>query len=214
MLISGDVWSIHAKYAACKECSLYRNRRGSIRGSGNPSASVMFVLDRLDPGEVGGGTFPGTAHNRVLDLLMMYLGRHPGEFYYTPVTGCPPRDPRELYGEQVVPLAKNPEVVKCSERVHAEIHAIQPRVVVACGQAAAKSLMPTKAPNVQNTAGSLVEAYMKGMYVDYPVPVMLTNSLQDLSKTDPSDPTSPWDSTCQHIRSAIRLADRLIRMEK
>lgn len=213
MLNSGDVWSIHAKYAACRECSLYRNRRGSIRGSGNTRSPVVFVLDRLDPGEVGGGTFPGAEHRKVLDLMLQYAGKRSGDFYYTPVTGCPPRDPRELYNQESVPLAKNPEVVKCSDRVHAEIHAIQPKVVVACGQAAAKSLLPTKAPNVQNSAGSLVEALMKGQYVDYPVPVMLTNSLQDLIKSDPTDLTSPWETTCQHILAAIKLADQLISME-
>lgn len=175
---------------------------------------MVFVLDRLDPAEVGGGSFPGAAHRYVLDMILEYGNRELREFYVTPVTGCPTRPPVELQNEQLIPLAKTPDVVKCSERVHAEIHAIQPKVVVACGQAAARSLLPLKAPNVQNSGGSLVQAYVKGMHVDYPVPVMLTNSLQDLVKTNPEDPASPWEATCDHILTAIKLADQLILMEK
>lgn len=213
MSTSNDLWLVQAEYAACRKCGLHRNRRRSIRGEGGAGASVMFVLDRLDPREVGGGQFPGSVHRSVLELLLQYAGRRPEEFYYTPVTACPPRDPRELADEQIVPLAKGPDIVTCSPRVHAEIHAVQPKVVVACGQAAAKSLLPVRTPNIQNSAGSLVEALMRGEHVDYPVPVMLTNSLQDLAKTDPDDPASPWEATCQHILHAIQLADRLIQME-
>lgn len=212
MSISSRVWEIHAKYASCKACPLYRNRRGSIRGSGNTSAPVLFVLDRLDPAEVG-GQFPGHEHRLVLESLLAYAGREVREFYITPVTGCPTRPPMELQRAEIVPLAKNPEVVKCGERVAAEIQVIQPRVVVACGQAAVRSLIPIRAPNVQTSAGMLVEAYVRGMHVDYPVPVMLTNSLQDLAKTDPQDPASPWDQTCQHILTALDLADQLNGME-
>lgn len=192
---------------------MYRNRRRSIRSEGGAGASVVFVLDRLDPREVGGGQFPGSTHRSVLELLLQYAGRQPDEFYYTPATACPPRDPRELADEQFVPLAKNPDIVACSTRVHAEIHAIQPRVVVACGQAAAKSLLPVRTPSVMLSAGSLVETLMKGEHVEYPVPVILTNSLQDLAKSDPSDPAGPWEATCQHVLHAIQLADRLINME-
>lgn len=174
----------------------------------------MFVLDRLDPSEVGGGVFPGPAHRRVLEFLVEYAGRELKDCYVSPVVACPPRDPVTLYNEQMIPLAKNPEVVTCGERVHAEVHAIQPKIVVACGQAAAKSLLPMRTPNVQNSAGSVVQAYVRGEHVSYPVPVMLTASLQDLVKIDANDTPGPWESASQHILDAFNLADQLIRMEK
>lgn len=173
----------------------------------------MFVLDRLDPQEVGGGRYPGTIHQQVIELLLDYAREQAVSYYVTPVIGCPPRDPYTLYNEQVIPLPKTPEIVACSARVHAEIHAVQPRVVVACGQAAARSLLPTKTPDVLSSAGSVVEAYVRGEHVAYPVPVVLTMSLHDLAKVEPDGTPGPWDDTYRHFLTALDLVDQLKRME-
>lgn len=210
MQISDDLLRLREDYAACKECPLHKYRRQSIKGAGNTTdPRVMFILDRFDPRDVSYGYVlqdPNGQRN-VLDTILSYLGRRPEDYYYSPIVACPPRYIHTI--EDMAPLPKTPEVVKCGERVALEVAYLQPHVVIACGQSAVKSALPKQTPQVLTSAGSMFPMMVPGQYVPYPVPVLITHSLHTLSKLPPDDQPELWHKTCEHISAALQVADRL-----
>lgn len=109
----------------CRRCVLSKTRRNIVFGVGNPEADLMFV------GEAPGGEedrlgepFVGPAGRR-LDMWLETLGLRREQVYIANVLKCRPpgnRDPRPQ------------EIAKCSPFLHAQIRAIEPKVLVALGR--------------------------------------------------------------------------------
>lgn len=116
----------------CRRCPLAATRRNIVFGVGDPDADLMFVGEA--PGaeeDRRGEPFVGAAGQR-LDQWIAHLGLRRDQVYIANVLKCRPpnnRDPRPL------------EIERCSPFLHAQIRAIEPKILVALGRFAGSLLL-------------------------------------------------------------------------
>jgi uracil-DNA glycosylase len=196
------------RYAQCEACLLHRYRRIAVRSIGNETGPlVVFILDRLEPQDLYRGQILQGDQQNVLEVLLSFLKRDYRNYYYVSPVACPTRWIHTI--DDLVPLPKVPEVMSCRPRVLSEIGYLQPHVVVACGQSAVKCALPKKTPQVLMSAGSMFPMSVPGHHVPYQVPVMVTNSLHTLGRLPEAEQAELWHETCQHLYSAISVAEQL-----
>ncbi len=115
----------------CRRCALCEGRSSIVFGVGNPEAELMFVGEA--PGyheDRQGIPFVGRAGER-LNIWLDILKVPRDKAYIANVIKCRPpnnRDPHPV------------EVARCSPFLHAQIRAIQPKVLVALGRFAGNLL--------------------------------------------------------------------------
>ncbi len=122
----------------CTRCKLHaQGRRQIVFGVGNPSADLMFVGEAPGADEdVQGVPFVGRA-GQLLTKMIEAMGYTRDEVYIANVIKCRP------------PGNRNPdpdEIATCEPFLFRQIAAIQPKVVVALGAFAAKTLLKTDQP--------------------------------------------------------------------
>ena len=116
----------------CKLCSL--GRKQIVFGVGNPDADLMFVGEA--PGrdeDIQGVPFVGRAGQKLTQIIEA-IGLTRDDVYIANVIKCRP------------PENRNPEpdeVVSCEPFLFRQIDTIKPKVIVALGTFAAKSLLKT-----------------------------------------------------------------------
>jgi DNA polymerase len=122
----------------CTRCKLHGlGRRQIVFGVGNPDADLMFVGEA--PGhdeDVQGIPFVGRA-GQLLTKIIEAIGLTRDDVYIANVIKCRP------------PENRNPdpdEVDTCRPFLFRQIEAISPRVIVALGSLAARTLLETEAP--------------------------------------------------------------------
>jgi DNA polymerase len=119
----------------CKLCSL--GRKQIVFGVGNPHADLMFVGEA--PGrdeDIQGIPFVGRAGQKLTQIIEA-IGLTREDVYIANVIKCRP------------PENRNPEpdeVEKCEPFLFRQIDLIKPKVIVALGTFAARSLLKTDAP--------------------------------------------------------------------
>jgi DNA polymerase len=119
----------------CKLCSL--GRKQIVFGVGNPHADLMFVGEA--PGrdeDIQGIPFVGRAGQKLTQIIEA-IGLRREDVYIANVIKCRP------------PENRNPEpdeVEKCEPFLFRQIDLIKPKVIVALGTFAARSLLKTDAP--------------------------------------------------------------------
>jgi uracil-DNA glycosylase len=119
----------------CKLCTL--GRKQIVFGVGNPHADLMFVGEA--PGrdeDLQGIPFVGRAGQKLTQIIEA-IGLKREDVYIANVIKCRP------------PENRNPEldeVEKCEPFLFRQIDAIKPKVIVALGTFAARSLLKTDAP--------------------------------------------------------------------
>jgi uracil-DNA glycosylase family 4 len=130
--------TIRADIGDCTRCKLHAlGRRQIVFGVGNPAADLMFVGEA--PGhdeDVQGIPFVGRA-GQLLTKIIEAIGLKRDEVYIANVIKCRP------------PENRNPEpdeVASCQPFLFSQIAAISPKVIVALGSFAAKTLLTTEAP--------------------------------------------------------------------
>jgi len=140
----------------CTKCPLHRSRQNPVPGEGSLNAEVMFIGEA--PGEredATGRPFVGAA-GKFLDQLLASVGLRREEVYITNIVKCRPpgnRDPREE------------EVAVCTPYLWRQIALIKPRIIVALGRHAAKTLYSKaglKWSNMTRMHGRIVEAVIDG----------------------------------------------------
>jgi uracil-DNA glycosylase len=120
---------------ACTKCPLAETRTQVVFGAGDPEAALLFVGE--GPGEQedrDGVPFVGRA-GRLLTSLIEGIGLDRDSVYIANVVKCRPpgnRDPLPL------------EIESCRPYLEAQIHFIDPSVVVTLGNFATKLLLDTK----------------------------------------------------------------------
>ena len=204
---------IYDEYSTCKACKLCAYRDKAFTGIGNPKSPVIFVVDRPHPLDIAYASFlrMPSAYTSILDAIFDYTGRDWREFWVTPATMCPPARVAPI-GERPLessPLPKPKEVIACAGRLHKEIHAIGPELVVMLGQSGMKALIPTDTPSIHYNFGEIHEGLVRGDYGMYPVPALLTSSLHMLLTTLKLDEGGLWNRTALHISKAIQIAEYL-----
>lgn len=109
----------------CRRCPLAATRRNIVFGVGDPEADLMFVGEAPGADEDRKGEpFVGAAGQR-LDQWIAHLGLQRDQVYIANVLKCRPpgnRDPKPI------------EIERCSPFLHAQIRAIEPKVLVALGR--------------------------------------------------------------------------------
>jgi uracil-DNA glycosylase len=122
--------------AGCTLCRLHEQRTNVVFGEGDPDADVVIVGEA--PGQEEdrtGRPFVGRA-GRLLDLLLMTIGRPRSSVYICNVLKCRPPNNRN-------PMAD--EVAACTgSLLHGQLEAIAPKVLLAVGKFAAQSLLQSE----------------------------------------------------------------------
>ncbi|MBZ5639283.1 MAG: uracil-DNA glycosylase [Acidobacteriia bacterium] len=126
---------IREEIGDCTRCKLHAGRNHIVFGVGNPNARLMFVGE--GPGadeDARGEPFVGRA-GRKLDEMIRAIGLDREDVYIANVVKCRPPENR----------APEPdEIGTCVPFLFAQIEAIRPRVLVALGAPAAKTLLGTR----------------------------------------------------------------------
>jgi DNA polymerase len=130
--------AIRDEIGDCTRCKLHRLGRSQVVfGVGNPQAELMFVGEA--PGhdeDVQGIPFVGRA-GQLLTKIIEAIGLRRDDVYIANVIKCRP------------PENRNPEpdeVATCQPFLFRQIESIGPKVIVALGSFAAKTLLTTEAP--------------------------------------------------------------------
>ena len=120
----------------CQRCKLARlGRRQVVFGVGNPNADLMFVGEA--PGgdeDVQGIPFVGRA-GQLLTKMILAIQLERDQVYIANVIKCRPPDNRNPEPD---------EIATCEPFLFQQIDAVQPKVIVALGSFAAKTLLRTQ----------------------------------------------------------------------
>ena len=123
---------IREKIGDCTRCKLHAGRTNLVFGVGNPKADLMFVGEA--PGrdeDIKGEPFVGRA-GQLLTKIIEAIDLDRDDVYIANVIKCRP------------PQNRNPEpdeVETCEPFLFSQIDAIQPRVIVALGAFAVRTLL-------------------------------------------------------------------------
>jgi uracil-DNA glycosylase len=124
---------------ACKRCSLYRNATQGVPGEGPRKAEMMFVGEQPgDSEDLDGHPFVGPA-GAILDRAMHDAGIERKEVFVSNAVKhfkFEPRGKRRIHSK---PNAG--EIEACRWWLSEELKFVQPRLVVALGATAARSLL-------------------------------------------------------------------------
>lgn len=119
----------------CDRCKLHTTRTKLVYGVGNPEADLMFVGEAPGRDEDRQGVpFVGRA-GQLLTKIIESIDLHREDVYIANVIKCRP------------PENRNPaldEVQTCEPFLFAQVDAIQPRVIVALGSFATRTLLRTE----------------------------------------------------------------------
>jgi DNA polymerase len=133
-----DLPSIREDIGDCTRCKLCTlGRKQIVFGVGNPNADLMFVGEA--PGrdeDVQGIPFVGRAGQKLTQIIEA-IGLKREDVYIANVIKCRPPENRNPEAD---------EVEKCEPFLFRQIDTIKPKVIVALGTFAARSLLKTDAP--------------------------------------------------------------------
>ena len=139
---------ILAEVQACCGCKLRENRGKIVFGSGDEQARLVFVGE--GPGEnedLQGRPFVGRA-GQLLDKIIIAMGLKRSDVYICNIIKCRPPENREPRPE---------EIISCLPYLKKQLELIRPKVIVALGAPATKTLLATNKPIGQ----------MRGKFFDY-----------------------------------------------
>jgi DNA polymerase len=126
---------IRAELGECQRCGLAQGRTRLVFGAGSPEAELMFIGEA--PGhdeDLQGEPFVGAA-GQLLSKMIEAMGLRREEVYIANIIKCRPPGNRD-------PLPE--EVARCEPFLREQIAAIAPRIIIAMGNHAAKTLLRTE----------------------------------------------------------------------
>jgi uracil-DNA glycosylase len=122
----------------CQRCKLAGGRKTIVFGQGNPAAELMFIGEAPGADEDEQGlAFVGRAGQLLTDIIEKGMKLRRADVFIANVLKCRP------------PQNRNPEpdeILACQPFLDAQIHAIQPRVIVGLGKFGAQFLLKTAEP--------------------------------------------------------------------
>jgi len=122
----------------CTRCVLHKQgRKQIVFGVGNPSAELMFIGEAPGADEdIQGEPFVGRA-GQLLNNMIKAMGISREDVYIANIIKCRPPNNR---------TPERDECETCSPFLMRQIAAIKPKVIVALGSVAAKTLLAINAP--------------------------------------------------------------------
>jgi len=151
----------------CQRCPLCRERNAIVFGVGSPTADLVFVGE--GPGreeDLKGEPFVGEA-GRLLDRILLAMGRQRHEVYICNVVKCRPPGNRDPEPE---------EIAACEPFLQKQLAAIRPKVIVALGKFAAQTLLKSTTP-ISKLRGQWAEYYGIPLMPTYHPAYLLRNPL-------------------------------------
>jgi uracil-DNA glycosylase len=143
----------------CRKCDLGSLRTHSVPGEGNPHAQIVFVGE--GPGEnedLQGRPFVGRA-GQLLDRIIAAMGLKRNDVYICNIIKCRPPENRDPRPE---------EIISCLPFLKRQLELIRPKVIVALGAPAAKTLLETNKP-----IGQLRGKFFDYYFEDFSPPIKL-----------------------------------------
>jgi len=126
-----DYERLASEILSCTKCPLHKSRSRAVPGEGSLDADIMFVGEAPGRNEdLEGRPFVGSA-GKLLDSLLSSIGVERSTVYITNVVKCRPPGNREPYDE---------EVKACNPYLRRQISMIKPKVIVALGRVAGRTL--------------------------------------------------------------------------
>jgi DNA polymerase len=129
--------SIRSEIGDCKRCKLCKERKNIVFGVGNPDAQLMFIGEGPGADEDEQGIpFVGRA-GQLLTKIIQAMGLKRDDVYIGNIAKCRP------------PNNRNPEpdeIETCMPFLLKQVSVIKPKIVVALGAIAAKSLLNVETP--------------------------------------------------------------------
>ena len=130
---SESILSFQSSIENCRKCNLGTTRNKFVFGAGDPSADLLLIGEA--PGQeedLQGEPFVGRA-GKLLDKILKAIGyTRDTNVFITNIVKCRPPDNRD-------PLPS--EVEECSPYLNKQIELIKPKLIVALGKVAGKTLL-------------------------------------------------------------------------
>ena len=171
--------AIQKELADCTRCKLHKGRNSIVFGEGNPKAMLVFVGE--GPGQeedAQGRPFVGSAGQLLTDIIVKGMKLRREDVYICNIVKCRPPDNRNPEPD---------EIGSCEPFLERQLRAIGPRVIVALGNVAARTLLKT---------GEGITA-LRGRWHDYHgVPLMPTFHPAYLLR-NPKDKKLVWEDIQQ-----------------
>ena len=150
----------------CQKCQLGKNRTNFVFGVGDPNGSLMLVGEA--PGEqedLKGEPFVGRA-GKLLDKILIAIGRSRNkDVFICNVLKCRPPNNRD-------PLST--EVKECEPYLKHQINLIKPKLIVALGRIAGKTLLGVD-NSLKSMRGEIHNYYDIPLIVTYHPAALLRN---------------------------------------
>lgn len=131
-----DLAGVRAFLGDCQRCRLAQGRQSIVFGSGKPDADLMFVGEA--PGrdeDEKGEPFVGAA-GMLLSRMIQAMGLDREEVYIANIIKCRPPNNRDPAPD---------EIERCEPFLQMQIEVVRPRILVALGAYAARTLLRTDA---------------------------------------------------------------------
>jgi uracil-DNA glycosylase len=125
---------IRAEMGDCQRCKLGAGRTNLVFGVGSPNADLMFIGE--GPGQDEdrqGEPFVGKA-GQLLTKMIGAMGLERGDVYIANIVKCRPPNNRDPEAD---------EIEACEPFLKAQIDSISPRIIIAMGNFAVKTLLGT-----------------------------------------------------------------------
>ena len=151
----------------CKECNLGETRKNFVYGTGDPNADLMLIGEAPGKDEdLKGEPFVGRA-GELLDKILLAIDKKRGRgVYIANVLKCRPPDNRD-------PLPS--EVNKCEPYLIKQIKIVKPKLIVALGRIAGKTLLKIDKP-LKEMRGKIHSYNGTPLIVTYHPAALLRNS--------------------------------------
>ena len=163
---SSNITSFENQINKCHKCDLGDSRTNFVFGIGDPDASLMLVGEA--PGEkedIEGEPFVGRA-GKLLDKILIAIGRSRNkDVFICNVLKCRPPNNRD-------PLST--EVKECEPYLKHQINLIKPKLIVALGRIAGKTLLGVD-NSLKSMRGEIHNYYDIPLIVTYHPAALLRN---------------------------------------
>ena len=180
----------------CRDCPLWRDATQTVFGEGRARAAVMLVGEQPgDQEDLTGKPFVGPA-GRMLDKALAELRVNRADVF---VTNAVKHFKFEQRGKRR--LHKKPtdgEIAVCHQWLDREMALVRPRLVVAMGATAARSLFG-KATAIERNRGRIIESQVSGL----PADILVTIHPSFLLRMPPEDKPAAFARFVADLRLAL-----------
>jgi uracil-DNA glycosylase family 4 len=133
--LQGPLEELRSELQGCVKCRLSEGRKSVVVGEGNPKAQLVFVGEGPDEqDELEAKPFVGKS-GQLLTKMIEAIGLAREDVFICNVIKCRPPGSR---------APQSDEIKSCTSFLERQLHAIQPKVIVAFGKIAAQTLLETE----------------------------------------------------------------------